>query len=65
MVKATVIHPASDKHIQKYETQLIHIVEETPEVYKSVTLPYLENEQLNLQVCKVEEVKSCNNDASN
>ncbi|XP_034244615.1 m7GpppX diphosphatase [Thrips palmi] len=48
-VKATVIHPASDKHIQKYETQLIHIVEETPEVYKSVTLPYLENEQLNLQ----------------
>lgn len=48
-VKSTVIYPASDKHIQKYESQLIHIVEETPEVYASVTLPYLESEQLNLQ----------------
>lgn len=49
-VKATVICPASEKHIQKYETQQIHIIEETPEVYQTVTLPYLEKEQLGLQV---------------
>lgn len=48
-IKATVICPASDKHIQKYETQLIHIVEESQELYRSVTLPHLLSEQLNLQ----------------
>lgn len=50
--KATVIHPASDKHIGKYETKLIYIVEETPDLYQSVTYPYLKDEQLNLQVTK-------------
>lgn len=48
-VKATVIYPASDKHIQKFETQTIHIVEETPALYTSVIQPFLEKEQLNLQ----------------
>ncbi|KAK3928759.1 m7GpppX diphosphatase [Frankliniella fusca] len=48
-VKATVIYPASEKHIQKYEIQTIHIVNESPELYSSVIQPFLEKEQLNLQ----------------
>ena len=48
-IKATVIHPATEKHITKYEHQPLHLIEETPELYYSVTLPFLKSEQFSLQ----------------
>jgi m7GpppX diphosphatase len=50
-VKATIIHPATDKQLQKYQAQKLYLVSETPEIHKSVCLPVLEDEKLNLQVC--------------
>jgi m7GpppX diphosphatase len=49
-IKTTVIYPATEKHIRKYEAQNIHLIEETPELYKCVTLPYLEKERFSLKV---------------
>jgi len=49
-LKTTVIYPATEKHIRKYEAQNIHLIEETPELYKCVTLPYLEKERFSLKV---------------
>lgn len=48
-VKSTVICPANEKHILKFTPQELHIVEETAEVHRSVTAPFLEEEALNLQ----------------
>ncbi|XP_067007715.2 m7GpppX diphosphatase isoform X2 [Anabrus simplex] len=48
-IKATIIHPATEKHIQKYESQPVHIIDETPEFYHTLTLPHLQKEQFNLQ----------------
>ena len=45
-----MIYPATEKHIRKYEAQNIHLIEETPELYKCVTLPYLEKERFSLKV---------------
>ncbi|XP_071121680.1 m7GpppX diphosphatase-like [Mytilus edulis] len=41
-VKATVICPASEKHIKKYTEQESFVIQETAELYTKVTLPYLE-----------------------
>jgi m7GpppX diphosphatase len=49
-VKTTVIYPATEKHIRKYEAQKIHLIEETPELYECVTLPHLEKERFSLKV---------------
>lgn len=54
-IKTTVIYPATEKHIRKYQSQDIHLIEETPELYKSVTLPHLQKEKFSLQV-GIEEV---------
>jgi m7GpppX diphosphatase len=48
--KTTVIYPATEKHIRKYEAQNIHLIEETPELYECVTLPYLEKERFSVKV---------------
>ncbi|KAL4226763.1 hypothetical protein ACF0H5_014743 [Mactra antiquata] len=48
-VKAVVIHPATDKHIQKYTDQERFVIEETENLYKTVTLPLLESKQLSVQ----------------
>ncbi|KAK6632409.1 hypothetical protein RUM44_007451 [Polyplax serrata] len=48
-IKLTFIYPATEKHITKYEHQVIHIIEETPELYQTVTLPFLKSEQFSLQ----------------
>ncbi|XP_026764908.2 m7GpppX diphosphatase [Galleria mellonella] len=48
-VKATIIYPASEKHIIKYSQQEVHIVLETPELYEKLTLPFIKKEQFNLQ----------------
>lgn len=49
-VKANIIYPATEKHIAKFSQQVIHIVQETPELYKTLTLPHIEKEQFTLQV---------------
>lgn len=49
-VKTTIIYPATDKHIEKYSSQEIHILQETPELYQSITLPYLKKDPYSLEV---------------
>ncbi|XP_063236160.1 m7GpppX diphosphatase [Bacillus rossius redtenbacheri] len=48
-IKTTIIHPATEHHLKKYEWQPFHFIEETADLYESVTLPYLEKEQFNIQ----------------
>lgn len=48
-LKVTIIYPATEKHIVKFETQTKHLVEETAEDYRTVTLPHLEEEQFSLE----------------
>ncbi|CAG9834670.1 unnamed protein product [Diabrotica balteata] len=50
VIKTTVIHPATEKHIVKFSTQKLYIVDETPKLYEEVILPQLSDEQLHLQV---------------
>lgn len=51
-VKVTITCPCTEKHIQKYSTQTIHIVQETPDIYSTITEPRLElqKEQFSLDV---------------
>ncbi|GJQ79703.1 hypothetical protein Trydic_g5850 [Trypoxylus dichotomus] len=48
-IKTTVIHPATEKHIEKYSVQNPYIVDETPDIYESIVLPYIIKEQFDLQ----------------
>ncbi|XP_002127473.2 m7GpppX diphosphatase [Ciona intestinalis] len=43
-IKATVICPATKKHIRKYMKQKLTVVQETKEDYLNITLPYLEKQ---------------------
>eukprot|EP00088_Acartia_fossae_P071257 TRINITY_DN9748_c0_g1_i13.p1 TRINITY_DN9748_c0_g1~~TRINITY_DN9748_c0_g1_i13.p1 ORF type:complete len:705 (-),score=118.84 TRINITY_DN9748_c0_g1_i13:132-2192(-) len=47
-VKANIIHPATQKHIEKYTRSPIHLIHETEHLYLSVTLPFIEQEQFSL-----------------
>lgn len=49
-IKTTLIFPATDKHIKKFESHPVHIIEETKEFYESITLPHFTQDQFNLQV---------------
>ncbi|PWN53429.1 HIT-like protein, partial [Violaceomyces palustris] len=42
-VKMTLIHPATPTHVQKYSEQSKSMYSETPEVYRSVVLPYIQS----------------------
>ncbi|XP_034947745.1 m7GpppX diphosphatase [Chelonus insularis] len=46
---ATIIYPATPKHIEKFTPPTFYLVEETPEVYENVTLPIINSQQLSLQ----------------
>lgn len=48
-LKVTIIYPASEKHIVKFSAQPKHLLEETAQDYRTVTLPHLEQEQLSLE----------------
>jgi len=48
-MKATVVFPATEKHIAKYSEHEPFVVCETPELYKSVTLPCLESSKFSIQ----------------
>lgn len=52
-VKATIIYPATEKHIVKYSVQKLYIVDESPTVYNEIVLPHILSEQLSLQVFQV------------
>lgn len=49
-VKATLIHPATPKHIDKHTGRVPYLIEETPEVYTLVTLPHITDSQFDIQV---------------
>ncbi|EDV93664.1 m7GpppX diphosphatase [Drosophila grimshawi] len=47
-VKSTVVYPATEKHIQKYSICQKYLIIETPDLYESITLPYLSSSQFSL-----------------
>ncbi|XP_063055592.1 m7GpppX diphosphatase [Engraulis encrasicolus] len=48
-IKSTVIFPATQKHVKKYQAQEVFLVEETEEDYRSITLPYIESQSFSVQ----------------
>ncbi|XP_061582392.1 m7GpppX diphosphatase [Cololabis saira] len=48
-IKTTVVFPATEKHVKKYQKQESFLVEETGEYYKSITLPYIQLQSFSLQ----------------
>ncbi|KAH3819118.1 m7GpppX diphosphatase-like [Dreissena polymorpha] len=48
-IRATVIHPATEKHIKKYTDQPCYVVHETPELYTNITLPLIISKQFSIQ----------------
>lgn len=42
-VKATIIHPATEKHVNKYRATPASLVTETPKDYKNITKPWIED----------------------
>ncbi|KAH6923312.1 hypothetical protein HPB50_027125 [Hyalomma asiaticum] len=46
---ATIICPATQKHVDKYLFKPQHMITETPKLYKEVTEPYIASQQLSLQ----------------
>ncbi|GFU10346.1 m7GpppX diphosphatase [Nephila pilipes] len=48
-IKATIIYPATSKHVEKYKYQPSFVVKETPEIYKNIVLPHLESQKFSLQ----------------
>ncbi|XP_029964202.1 m7GpppX diphosphatase [Salarias fasciatus] len=48
-IKATVVCPATEKHVKKYQRQESFLVEETAEDYRCITLPYIQRQSFSLQ----------------
>ncbi|POI28329.1 hypothetical protein CIB84_007921 [Bambusicola thoracicus] len=48
-IKATVVYPATEKHLQKYLRQEVHLIRETWEDYKSITLPFIQSQSFSIQ----------------
>lgn len=48
-LKATIIYPAEEKHILRGEKQVSSFVNETPELYRDVTKPYIESSSFSKQ----------------
>ncbi|XP_075029195.1 m7GpppX diphosphatase isoform X2 [Calonectris borealis] len=49
-IKATVVHPATEKHLQKYLRQEAHLIRETWEDYKNITLPFIQSQSFSVQL---------------
>ncbi|XP_050423659.1 m7GpppX diphosphatase [Adelges cooleyi] len=47
--KMDLIHPATQKHILKFSSQPLYIVQETKEMYQEITLPFILDNSLSLQ----------------
>ncbi|XP_042656512.1 m7GpppX diphosphatase [Tyto alba] len=48
-IKTTVVYPATEKHLQKYLRQEVHLVRETWEDYKNITLPFIQSQSFSIQ----------------
>lgn len=48
--KMDVIYPASEKHILKFSSQPMYLVQETDDIYQTITLPHILDGSLSLQV---------------
>lgn len=48
-VKTTLIFPATEKHIKKFQRQEVFLIQETGEDYKNITLPFIESQSFSLQ----------------
>ncbi|XP_054648230.1 m7GpppX diphosphatase [Dunckerocampus dactyliophorus] len=48
-IKATVVCPATEKHVNKYQRRESFLVEETAEDYQSITLPYIQKQSFSVQ----------------
>ncbi|KAL7415086.1 HIT-like domain-containing protein [Mrakia frigida] len=42
-IKISVIQPATEVHISKHSKQAVHLIRETPELYQSIVLPYIQS----------------------
>lgn len=45
-----IIYPATNKHIIKFTRQPLYLVEETKEIYQTITLPHILDNSFSLQV---------------
>ncbi|KAM6234774.1 m7GpppX diphosphatase [Spheniscus humboldti] len=48
-IKTTVVYPATEKHLQKYLHQEVHLIRETWEDYKNITLPFIQSQSFSVQ----------------
>ncbi|KAF7998131.1 hypothetical protein HCN44_009529 [Aphidius gifuensis] len=50
-LKATLIYPATEKHVEQFSSTESYMIEETPELYENVSLPKIlkDSEQFSLQ----------------
>ncbi|KAJ8412569.1 hypothetical protein AAFF_G00129050 [Aldrovandia affinis] len=48
-IKATVVCPATEKHVKKYLRQETFLLEETGEDYRSITLPFIQSQSFSVQ----------------
>ncbi|XP_041098438.1 m7GpppX diphosphatase [Polyodon spathula] len=48
-IKATVVCPATEKHIKKYQCQELFLIQESGEDYRSITLPYIQEQSFSVQ----------------
>ncbi|KFW66644.1 m7GpppX diphosphatase, partial [Pygoscelis adeliae] len=48
-IKTTVVYPATEKHLQKYLHQEVHLIRETWEDYKTITLPFIQSQSFSVQ----------------
>ncbi|KAM9298882.1 m7GpppX diphosphatase [Gastrophryne carolinensis] len=48
-VKATIIRPATEKHIKKYLRQEVYLIQESGEDYRTITLPFIEAQSFSIQ----------------
>ncbi|XP_057707159.1 m7GpppX diphosphatase [Corythoichthys intestinalis] len=48
-IKATVVCPATDKHVKKYQRQESFLVDETADDYESITLPFIQKQSFSVQ----------------
>lgn len=55
-LKLTTVYPATDKHVRKYSRQMFHLVHETPQIYKDVTKPFIEQQGFSIKVEKAKKV---------
>ncbi|CAD1475012.1 unnamed protein product [Heterotrigona itama] len=48
-INATIIHPATAKHIEKFRRKELYIIDETYELYQKITLPYIESNSFSVE----------------